>query len=270
MVHGGEGRAIPCADQHARWLSACADKIPTFLAIEHGRALQKPPTCGLRTVQQLCGTLRRVCGARHASYGRGAARIWSWRSCTTILIHIGPEFLAALLPVCGAHPSCSTCQSATSRKTCTDVTMACARPDRDPEMLALYHIPPLGPARGPFQRSRGAGGVPRGVDLIPPPIRSTPPGTPERTCAARARPRCLAHLSGRTRTRAFRAAQPSCRRSSASWTDVFMAARQHWRSRSLTALRFAWYWKDHPLSSRLETPHEPPKRCGLTPSNLRE
>ena len=111
MVHGGEGRAIPCADQHARWLSACADKIPTFLAIEHERALQKPPTCGLRTVQQLCGTLRRVCGARHASYGRGAARIWSWRSCTTILIHIGPEFLAALLPVCGAHPSCSTCQA---------------------------------------------------------------------------------------------------------------------------------------------------------------
>ena len=163
MVHGGEGRAIPCADQHARWLSACADKIPTFLAIEHERALQKPQTCGLRTVQQLCGTLRRVCGARHASYGRGAARIWSWRSCTTILIHIGPEFLAALLPVCGAHPSCSTCQSATSRKTCTDVTMACARPDRDPEMLALYHIPPLGPARGPFQRSRGAAGVPRGV-----------------------------------------------------------------------------------------------------------
>ena len=173
MVHGGEGRAIPCADQHARWLSACADKIPTFLAIEHERALQKPPTCGLRTVQQPCGTLRRVCGARHASYGRGAARIWSWRSCTTILIHIGPEFLAALLLVCGAHPSCSTCQSATSRKTCTDVTMACARPDRDPEMLALYHIPPVGPARGPFQRSRGAGEVPRGVVL-----RSSSAGPP--------------------------------------------------------------------------------------------
>jgi len=47
-VHGGEGRAIPCADQHARWLSACADKIPTFLAMKHERALQKPPTCGLR------------------------------------------------------------------------------------------------------------------------------------------------------------------------------------------------------------------------------
>ena len=116
----------------------------------------------------------------------------------------------------------------------------------------------------------GRWGGARGVDLIRGGFRSTPLGTPERTCAARARPRCLAHLPSRARRRAFRAAQPSCRRSSASWTDVFMAARQHWRSRSLTALRFAWYWKDHPLSSRLETPHEPPKRCGLTPANLGE
>lgn len=54
------------------------------------------------------------------------------------------------------------------------VTMACARPDRDPEMLALDHIPPLGPARGASQRSRGAGGVPRGVVLNPPLIRTTP------------------------------------------------------------------------------------------------
>ena len=68
--------------------------------------------------------------------------------------------------------------SATSRKTCTDVTMACARPVRDPEMLALYHIPPLGPARGPFQRSRGAGGVPRGVHLNPSPDQMHPPGHP--------------------------------------------------------------------------------------------
>ena len=39
------------------------------------------------------------------------------------------------------------------------VTMACARPDRDPEMLALDHIPPLGPARGASQRFRGDSGV---------------------------------------------------------------------------------------------------------------
>ena len=226
MVHGGEGRAIPCADQHARWLSACAEKIPTFLAIEHERALQKPPTCGLRTVQQPCGTLRRVCGARHASYGRGAARIWSWRSCTTILIHIGPEFLAALLPVCGAHPSCSTCQSATSRKTCTDVTMACARPDRDPEMLALYHIPPLGPARGPFQRYRGAAGVPRGVLPSSGELGNTPlapqqrpmqpaPGTAAwLTCPAQPDWSRAAGLPPRARTRALRGRTFSWRRAS--------------------------------------------------------
>ena len=241
MVHGGEGRAIPCADQHARWLSACADKIPTFLAIEHERALQKPPTCGLRTVQQPCGTLRRVCGARHASYGRGAARIWSWRSCTTILIHIGPEFLAALLPVCGAHPSCSTCQSATSRKTCTDVTMACARPDRDPEMLALYHIPPLGPARGPFQRSRGAGVVPRGVHLNPPLIRCTPMGTQERTCAARARPRSFDHLLSPARLVARSRPATTLASESASWTDGFMPRAAPMALEAFASLRFAWY-----------------------------
>ena len=205
MVHGGEGRAIPCADQHNRWLSACADKIPTFLAIEHERALQKPPTCGLRTVQQPCGTLRRVCGARHASYGRGAARIWSWRSCTTILIHIGPEFLAALLPVCGAHPSCSTCQSATSRKTCTDVTMACARPDRDPEMLALYHIPPLGPARGPFQRSLGTQERP---------MQPAPGTAAWLTCPAQPDWSRAAGLPPRARTRALRGRTFSWRRAS--------------------------------------------------------
>ena len=238
MVHGGEGRAIPCADQHARWLSACADKIPTFLAIEHERALQKPPTCGLRTVQQPCGTLRRVCGARHASYGRGAARIWSWRSCTTILIHIGPEFLAALLPVCGAHPSCSTCQSATSRKTCTDVTMACAQPVRDPEMLALDHIPPLGPARGPFQRSRGAGGVPRGVVLSSPLLRTTPLRTPDRTCAARARPRSFDHLLSPARLVARSRPATSLASESASWTDGFMPRAA---PIAFASLRFAWY-----------------------------
>ena len=117
--------------------------------------------------------------------------------------------------------------SATSRKTCTDVTMACARPDRDTEMLALDHIPPLGPARGPFQRSRGAGGVPRGVDLIPPPIRSTPLDTQERTCAARARPRCLAHLPSPARLVARSRPAAARAHESASWTDGFMAGRQH-------------------------------------------
>ena len=65
-------------------------------------------------------------------------------------------------------------------------------------------------------RWRGAQGG--ASDLLE--IRSTPLGTPDRTCAARTRPRCLAHLPSRARRRAFRAAQPSCRRSSASWTDV--------------------------------------------------
>ena len=32
--------------------------------------------------------------------GRGAARICSWRWCPTLLEHVGPEFLAALLPTC--------------------------------------------------------------------------------------------------------------------------------------------------------------------------
>jgi len=131
-----------------------------------------------------------------------ACELWTGRGqdLELALVHNDIDSHWARIPGCTA--TCVWCASvlfdvpsATSRKTCTDVTMACARPDRDPEMLALYHIPPL--------------------------------GTPERTCAARARPRCLAHLPGRTRTRAFRSAQPSCLRSSASWTDGFMAARQH-------------------------------------------
>jgi hypothetical protein len=206
-----------------------------------------------------------------------ACELWTGRGqdLELALVHNDIDSHRARIPGCTA--TCVWCASvlfhvpsATSRKTCTDVTMACARPDRDPEMLALDHIPPLGPARGPFQRSRGAGGVPRGVDLIPPPIRSTPPGTPERTCAARARPRCLAHLPSPARLVAGSRPAATLAYESSSWTDGSMAARQHWRSRRLTVLRFAWYWKDHPLSSRLETPHEPPKRCGLTPANLRE
>ena len=87
--------------------------------------------------------------------------------------------------------------SATSRKTCTDVTMACARPVRDPEMLALYHIPPLGPARGPFQRSRGAAGVPRSArcsprraPLLGSPAQPSPTGRAQQACR-RAREREL-------------------------------------------------------------------------------
>ena len=97
-----------------------------------------------------------------------------------------------------------------------------------------------------------------------------PPGTPAAPDAARARPRCLAHLPSPARLVARSRPAAARANESSSWTDVFMAARQHWRSRRLTALRFAWYWEDHPLSSRLETPHEPPKRCGLTPANLGE
>ena len=44
-----------------------------------------------------------------------------------------------------------------------------------------------------------------------------------------------------------------------------------WWSMRLTALRFAWYWNDPPRPEQPEIqdfPHEPPKRCGLTPANL--
>ena len=106
------------------------------------------------------------------------------------------------------------------------VTMACARPDRDPEMLALDHIPPLGPARGASQRSRGAGGVPRGVLLSSGELRSTPlapqkrpmqpaPGTAAwLTCPDQPDWSRAAGLPPLARTRALRGRTVSWRRSS--------------------------------------------------------
>ena len=103
------------------------------------------------------------------------------------------------------------------------VTMACARPDRDPEMLALDHIPPLGPARGASQRSRGAGGVPRGVLLRSGERRSTPlapqkrpmqpaPGTAAwLTCPAHPDWSRAAGLPPLARTGALRGRTVSCR-----------------------------------------------------------
>ena len=68
-------------------------------------------------------------------------------------------------------------------------------------------------------------------------------------------------------------AQQACRRSCAR--ERFVDGRFHGGApasavKEFDSLRYAWYWADHPPSSRLETPHEPPKRCGLTPANLGE
>ena len=114
-----------------------------------------------------------------------ACELWTGRSqdLELALVHNDIDSHWTRIPGCTA--TCVWCASvlfdvpsATSRKTCTDVTMACARPVRDPEMLALDHISPLGPARGPFQRSRGAGGVPKGGASEPPPDQMHPPGHP--------------------------------------------------------------------------------------------
>ena len=77
-VHGAR-RAIPCADQLARWLSAGVDKIPTFLAIKHEHALQKTANMWAQNhPTAMCHHLRRArLGMREIN---GAARIWSWRS----------------------------------------------------------------------------------------------------------------------------------------------------------------------------------------------
>jgi hypothetical protein len=119
----------------------------------------------------------------HPAEGLRGQACERWTGCgqdlELALVHNDIDSHRARIPGCTA--TCVWCASvlfdvpsAKSRKTCTDVTMACAQPVRDPEMLALDHIPPLGPARGPFPRFRCAGGVPRGVDLNPPLIRSTP------------------------------------------------------------------------------------------------
>ena len=157
--------------------------------------------------------------------------------------------------------------SATSRKTCTDVTMACARPVRDPEMLALDHISPLGLARGPFQRSRGAAGVPRGVLPSSGELGNTP-------LAPQKRP-----MQPAADTAAWLTcpAQPDWSRAAglpplARERERFVDGRFHGGApasavKEFDSLRYAWYWADHPPSSRIEIPHEPPKRCGLTHQN---
>ena len=118
-----------------------------------------------------------------------------------------------------------------------------------------------------MRAARQRPGNARPIPHSTPGTRASPVPAPD---AARAGHRCLAHLPSPARLVARSRPAAARANESSSWTDVFMAARQHWRSRRLTALRFAWYWEDHPLSSRLETPHEPPKRCGLTPANLGE
>ena len=177
-----------------------------------------------------------------------ACELWTGRGqdLELALVHNDIDSHRARIPGCTA--TCVWCASvlfdvpsATSRKTCTDVTMACARPDRDPEMLALYHIPPLGPARGPFQRSRGAGVVPRGVVLNPPLIRTTPLGTQERTCAARARPRSFDHLLSPARLVARSRPATTLASESASWTDGFMPRAAPMALEAFASLRFAWY-----------------------------
>ena len=61
------------------------------------------------------------------------------------------------------------------------VTMACARPDRDPEMPALDHIPPLGPARGASAGCIGRCWGARGVLPRPPERGNTPLAPQQRT-----------------------------------------------------------------------------------------
>ena len=159
-----------------------------------------------------------------------ACELWTGRGqdLELALVHNDIDSHWARIPGCTA--TCVWCASvlfhvpsATSRKTCTDVTMACARPDRDPEMLALDHIPPLGPARGASQRFRGAGVVPRGVVLNPPLIRTTPlapqqrpiqpaPGTAAwLTCPAHPDWSRAAGLPALARTGALRGRTVSCR-----------------------------------------------------------
>ena len=110
------------------------------------------------------------------------------------------------------------------------VTMACARPDRDPEMLALDHIPPWDPREARPRAASGASGVPGGVW----------PSSGELD-AARAGHRCLAHLPSPTRLVAR--SRPAAARAdrSASWTDGFMPRAAPIALEAFASLRFAWY-----------------------------
>ena len=106
------------------------------------------------------------------------------------------------------------------------VTMACARPDRDPEMLALDHIPPLGPARGASAGCIGRWWGARGVFLRWGALRNTPLGTHQRcfppapgtaawlTCPAHPDWSRAAGLPPLARTRALRGRTVSWRRAS--------------------------------------------------------
>ena len=131
-----------------------------------------------------------------------ACELWTGRGqdLELALVHNDIDSHWTRIPGCTA--TCVWCASvlfdvpsATSRKTCTDVTMACARPVRDPEMLALDHISPLGPARGPFQRSRSAH-VQRAPGLA---VWLTCPAEPAEERFGRRSPRAAeAALRGRT------------------------------------------------------------------------
>jgi hypothetical protein len=150
------------------------------------------------------------------------------------LIHIGPEFLAALLPVCGAHPSCSTCQA--------------PRPVKRAQMLPWH-------ARGPSETRKCS------------PYTTFHPWHPS---SARCSPRRAPLLGSPAQPNPTGRAQQACRRSCAR--ERFVDGRFHGGApasavKEFDSLRYAWYWADHPPSSRIEIPHEPPKRCGLTHQN---
>ena len=137
------------------------------------------------------------------------------------------------------------------------VTMACARPDRDPEMLALDHIPPLGPARAvcPCVRS-WCSPERRSTPLAPQnrPMQPAPGTAAWLTCPAQPDWSRAAGLPPLARTRALRGRTVSWRRSSIGGQGV----RQ-------PEVRLVL--GGPPPMSRIEIPHEPPKRCGLTHQN---
>ncbi len=130
---------------------------------------------------------------------------------------------------------------------------------KSPEMLALDHIPPRGPARGASPRSRGASGVPRGVVLRSPELRTTPlapqksPMQPTPVIAVWLTPAHpdwsrAAGLPPLARTGALRGRRVSSRRSSIGGPGV----RQ-------PEVRLVL---QTPVTSVCD-PHEPPNRCDL-------